>query len=346
MKGEDKSMMKEKDERFDTAAKCICERIYKSLANLPADVKKHTQEIRLRVNRPVCICCTEGVYFLEAGGGLTCRPVSGLLVAEPKDMEESFRNLCSYSIYSHENEIKNGYITLSGGHRAGICGTAVIQSSTICSVRSISSINLRISREIPGAANELLDQLGNRLHEGLLLAGAPSSGKTTILRDIARQMSSGLRGNLKKVAVIDERGEIAGTYMGIPQNDLGSCCDVLDGYPKAEGILIAVRTLSPEIVICDEIGSASEVNAVEEGLNTGVTMIASIHAGSIDEFTRRNQAQKLLKTGAFGNVAVLDVTSGPGKIAGIYKAGDLLAKACRGIAADDGGKSLGIYGIA
>ncbi|MFU0833308.1 MAG: AAA domain-containing protein [Oscillospiraceae bacterium] len=335
-------MVEEKDERFDTAAKWICERIHRALMNLPVDVKKHTQEIRLRINQPVCISCAEGTYFLGTNGELTCRPTNGSLVAEPKDMEDSFRNLCSYSIYSHENEIKNGYITLSGGHRAGLCGTAVIQSSTICSIRNISSINLRISREIPGAADELLNQLGKSLNEGLLLAGAPSSGKTTILRDIARQMSSGLRGNLKKVSVIDERGEIAGTYMGIPQNDLGCCCDVLDGYPKAEGILLAVRTLSPQIVICDEIGSASEVNAVEEGLNTGVTMIASIHAGSIDELMRRKQAQKLLRTGAFGNVAVLDATHGPGQIAGIYKAGDLVDKASWSPSADYGWKSFGL----
>ncbi|MCI1964686.1 MAG: Flp pilus assembly complex ATPase component TadA [Oscillospiraceae bacterium] len=339
-------MVEERDERFDSAAKCICDRIEAELDHLPVDVKKHTQEIRLRVNKPVCICCAEGTYFLGPGGKLTCRPTSGLLVAQPRDMEESFRNLCSYSIYSHENEIRNGYITLSGGHRAGICGTAVLQSESVGSVRSISSINLRISREIQGAADELLNQLGKRLAGGLLLAGAPSSGKTTILRDIARQMSSGLRGNLKKVAVVDERGEIAGTYMGIPQNDLGCCCDVLDGYPKAEGIILAVRTLSPEIIICDEIGSGREVAAVEQGLNTGVNLIASIHAGSAEELMRRKQALNLLQTGAFGTVAILDASRGPGKIAGIYKAGDLLAKAGGGSAADFCGNALGLYGIA
>jgi stage III sporulation protein AA len=261
-------------------------------------------------------------------------------------MEESFRNLCSYSVYSHENEIRNGYITLSGGHRAGICGTAVLQSDSVSSVRGISSINLRISREIRGAADELLDRIWDRLAGGLLLAGAPSSGKTTILRDLARQLSSGVRGNLKKVAVIDERGEIAGTYCGVPQNDLGCCCDVLDGYPKAEGILLAVRTLSPDIILCDEIGSEREVGAVEQGLNTGVILIASIHAGSIEELVRRKQAIKLLRTGAFATVAQLDASKGPGKIAGIYKAGDLLAETGGVSAADFCGNALGIYGIA
>ena len=346
MKGEDKAMNQEKDERFDSAAKCICDRIEKALDCLPGDVKRHAQEIRLRVNRPVCICCSEGTYFLSPEGKIHCRPVPGLLTAEPKDMEESFRNLCSYSIYSHENEIRNGYITLSGGHRAGICGTAVLQSESIGSVRNVSSINLRIAREITGAADRLLERLGNQLSEGLLLAGAPSSGKTTILRDLARQLACGMRGNLKKVAVIDERGEIAGTYMGIPQNDVGCCCDVLDGYPKAAGILIAVRTLSPEVILCDEIGSEEETRAVEQGLNTGVIFIASIHAGSVRDLMRRKQARRLLQAGAFGNVALLDATHGPGKIAGIYKAGDLLAETDGGAVADSGRNARRGYGIA
>ena len=151
---------------------------------------------------------------------------------------------------------------------------------------------------------------------------------------------------MKKVAVVDERGEIAGTYRGVPQNDLGCCCDVLDGYPKAEGILLAVRALSPEVIICDEIGSESEVKAVEQGLNTGVTLIASIHAGSVGELMRRNQAFQLLRTGAFENVALLDAARGPGKIAGIYKAGDLLAETCGSSSPDFRGDALGIYGIA
>lgn len=191
-----------------------------------------------------------------------------------------------------------------------------------------------------------MDRLGNRLEGGLLIGGPPSSGKTTILRDLARQLSSGVRGNIRKVAVVDERGEIAGTYMGVPENDLGCCCDVLDGYPKAEGILLAVRTLSPDVVICDEIGSESEVDAVEQGLNTGVTMIASIHAGDAKELIRRKQAQKLLRTGAFETIAMLQKSYGPGGLSGIYKVGDLLAEAGGCIVSDSGRDAFGICGIA
>lgn len=283
--------------RFDSAAKGLSDRITKHLKNLPADIKNQAQELRLRVNRPVSVCCTGGIYFLNQFGRLACFPGSDMMLADKNDLDESFRNICSYSIYSHQNEIKNGYITICGGHRVGISGTAVLREGEITGMRDISSINIRISREIHGAADELLHALHNDISSGLLLVGAPASGKTTILRDIARQLSSGFGGNVRKVTVVDERGELAGTYMGVPQNDLGICSDILDGYPKAEGIMQAVRSLSPEFIICDEIGSNDEVSAVVQGLNAGATMVSSIHAGSIEELVKRDQAVALLRTG-------------------------------------------------
>lgn len=334
------------EERFDSAAEGVCERIRKSLKALPTDVKKQAQEIRLRVNRPVTVVCPRGIYFVKEGGGIGCIIGAGCITANKSDLEESFRTLCSYSVYSHENEIKNGYITLRGGHRAGICGTAVFQNGTVSGMKDISSVNIRVAREIPGSADVLLNQLKDTLSGGLLLAGPPSSGKTTILRDIARQLSSGIRGNIRKVAVIDERGEIAGSFQGIPQNDIGLCCDVLDGYPKAEGIMLAVRSLSPQYIICDELGTENETHAVEQSLNAGVCVIASIHAGSAGELLRRRQAVALLKTGAFAAAALLNGSEEPGSIAGIYRAGDLLAKSDGSVAADHCGVSRGIYGIA
>lgn len=332
--------------RFDSAAGALCGRIRKLVKNLPADIKSQTQELRLRVNRPVSVCCTGGIYFLSNSGRLLCRPGDDMLVAEKEDLEESFRTICSYSIYSHQNEIRNGYITLSGGHRVGISGTAVCRDNEITGMRDVSSINIRIAREIPGAADELFRVLKSSISSGLLLAGAPASGKTTILRDVARQLSSGICGNIKKVTVVDERGELAGTYMGVPQNDLGFCSDVLDGYPKAEGILQAIRSLSPDFILCDELGGNDEVKAVEQGLNAGVSIISSIHAGSMEDLLHRKQAIALLETGAFGSVAMLDGHERPGKVTGIYKAGDLLAEIYRRAPADSGGNTRGLYGVA
>lgn len=334
------------DLRFDSAARALSDRIRKYLKLLPGSVKKQAQELRLRVNHPVSVCCANEIYFLNRTGRLGCFPSGDMMLAEKEDIEESFRNICSYSVYSHQNEIKNGYITLGGGHRVGISGTAVIRGGIITGLRDISSINIRIAREITGCADELLHRTKGEISSGLLLVGAPSSGKTTVLRDIARQLSSGICGNVKKVAVIDERGELAGTCLGVPQNDLGICSDVLDGYPKAIGILQAIRSLSPEYIVCDELGGNDEVAAVEQGLNAGVSVISSIHAGSVEELMRRKQAVRLLQTGAFGLVAMLNGRENPGKIKGIYRAGDLLAETPGGAVPDRGGDSRGVCTVA
>ncbi|MFR2562105.1 MAG: stage III sporulation protein AA, partial [Anaeromassilibacillus sp.] len=182
------------------------------------------------------------------------------------------------------------------------------------------SINIRIARQVYGCASAVLQAVGKNLREGVLIAGAPASGKTTILRDMARQLSSGLCGDVRKVAVVDERGELAGTYRGVPQNDLGPCCDVLDGYPKGEGILQAIRSLSPEFIICDELGGLADVEAAAQGLNAGVGMISSVHAGNVRELLRRQQAVSLLHTGAFGYVVLLEGSREPGRVAEVYKA--------------------------
>lgn len=332
--------------RFDSAAGGLCDKIGKYLLKLPKDIKMQAQEIRLRVNKPISICCSRGIYFLNQNGSLVCYPSADNMIIRKPDIEESFRNICCYSIYSHQNEIKNGYITIRGGHRVGISGTAVISGGIITGLRDISSINVRVAREVDGCADELLHRLKGSIASGLLLVGPPSSGKTTILRDIARQLSSGVCGDIRKVAVIDERGELAGTYAGVPQNDLGICCDVLDGYPKGIGIMQAVRSLSPEFIICDELGDNEDVSSVEEGLNSGVSIISTIHAGSIEELVKRKQALRLLLTGAFNYVAMLESHAQPGKITGIYKAGELLAKADRNRDRDSGIDSCGVYGVA
>lgn len=332
-------------ERFDTAANAVCGKIGKYLHALPKEIKDSTQEIRLRVNRPVTLSCTAGLYFLDKSGDVSRCPSHGSLTASKDDLDESFRNICGYSVYSHENEIKNGYITVYGGHRIGICGTAVFQKGSVSGMKDISSINVRVAREIIGCADVIMEKLKGSISGGLLLAGAPSSGKTTILRDIARQLSSGESGPIKKVTVVDERGEIAGTYLGVPQNDLGFCCDVLDGYPKAEGIIQAVRSLSPQFIICDELGTSDEAFAVEQGLNAGASIIASIHAGNIEELMKRKQAAALLKTGAFQNIVMLGGEK-PGSVAGIYKTGDLLAEDFRFADPYSVGDACGVYGVA
>lgn len=311
------------EERFDSAAAGLCKSISSVMQKLPDKIKHDAQEIRLRVNRPAAVYCTRQVWFVTKTGNAVSQMTDDLLICTPSDILQSFHALCNYSVYSFQDEIKNGFITISGGHRVGLCGTAVMNDGIMTGVRDISSVNVRIARQINGAADSLFAEVGTGNMSGLLIAGVPSSGKTTLLRDIARQIS--LSKNGKKVVVVDERGEIGGTYAGICQNDLGMC-DVLNGYGKADGIMQAVRCLSPDVIICDEIGSREDVSAINEGVHTGVGIIASIHAGSIEELLQRPQGLDVLHTGAFQQIVLLAARTTPGKINGIYKVGDLNVK--------------------
>lgn len=311
-------------EIFDEVVWALSGKLRAGLANVPGSVKPMVQEIRLRANKPVTLVCRERVYFVSMTGKiLDCRE-DGLLIASQGDIDETFRNICNYSVYSHQEEIKNGFITMRGGHRVGICGTAVRNNREITGVKHVSSLNIRIARQLLGISRGIIKQLqGGTL--GTLFAGPPCCGKTTLLRDIARVLSSGDLGYSRKVAVVDERSEIAAMYEGVSQNDVG-LCDVLDGYPKGEGIMQAIRTLSPQVIVCDEVGGLSDTQAIEESLNAGVVLIASIHAGTLGELIRRKQLIRLLRSGAFEQVIMLTDSAHPGNVENIYKTGELLDK--------------------
>lgn len=225
-------------------------------------------EIRLRTGRRACAVTLDGRM-------LKC--------SEPfsqEDITACFLELCRNSVHSYAREISEGYITLPGGHRVGFCGTAVTGSGAVSTLRDVSSLNIRFAREVRGCARELCSRAFVDGLCSLVVAGKPLSGKTTVLRDMAR-----ILGETHRVCVIDSRGELAGVHGGIPALDIGENTDVLNGYPKAEGIMCALRSLSPEIIICDEIGSDAE--AVAQCMNCGVKLVVSAHAGSIRELRGR-----------------------------------------------------------
>lgn len=329
---------------FDSAVSHLCHNLSQPLLRIPDSVKETAQEIRLRVNQPVVVVCHCKSFFVTPLGhafDCLCRDA---LICTKEMLEESFQIVCSYSIFSHQNEIKNGFVSLQGGHRVGICGTAVLQSGEISSLRDISSMNIRIARQLKGAADSLLDLLGNHVG-GTLLVGPPSCGKTTLLRDMARQLSLGTRGRMQKIAVVDERGELGGCVKGVCQNDLG-LCDVLNGYPKGEGILQSIRCLSPDIIICDEVGGEEDIVSIQQGLNAGVAIVASMHAGGREEFFRRSQARRLLQTMAFDQLVFLSGRDTPGQVESIVKEGELRVEIDRILADGTVRSRSGIFTVA
>lgn len=315
-------MSKKVDNKFDEAISIISSELKNKLQNLPQELKNSTHEIRLRANRPLVLFGSYGSVFLNLDNCTSTQADEGVYICKLQTITDTFNRLCCYSIHTHQNSIINGYITMNGGHRAGVVGTAVCSlDSKITSIKDVSSINIRIARQKLGCADEIVQKLYTSDLQSVLIAGAPSSGKTTLLRDLIRQLSSGNYNY--KVSVIDEREELAAVNSGIAQNDLGLNCDILDSYPKHSAIIAAIKTMSPQIIACDEVGTKSEIDAIKLGVNTGVKFIVTIHASSFDELLERVQVQQLLDTYSFNKVVLLKNSDKPCQIDSIYDAREL-----------------------
>jgi len=232
------------------------------------------------------------------------------------DIDFTFCAVCDNSVHSFEEQIRNGFVTVKGGHRAGLCGTAVNRGGKIKTLKNISSINFRIAGQVRGCAESICREVFADGPCGVLVAGAPMSGKTTVLRDMCRYLAGRYR-----VALVDERSEIAAVYGGVPRNDTGLMCDVFDGYSKAEGIMTAVRTMSPQIIICDEIGGKKDVRAVMDSINSGVFIAASVHAGTPEELAGRKKIMRLVRTGCFRYIVFLEM---PGRTGRVMKLSDFM----------------------
>lgn len=232
-------------------------------------------EIRLRAGRPaVCV---------DIRGGMSvCSEAFSA-----KEIADCFAEICRYSLHSFQDEIAEGFVTLEGGHRVGICGTVVKNNGRIEFIKDISGLDIRMAHQIEGCADEVYNCFFENGGCSLLLAGKPMSGKTTVLRELARKL-----GACHRVCVIDSRNEISASYQGTPAMDIGLNTDALCMCGKSEGILLALRSLSPEYIICDEIGGDAE--AVERAMYCGVRIIASAHAGSLAELSARRETRNLL----------------------------------------------------
>ena len=284
-----------------------------AVAHLPGPL----EEIRVREGRPLQLVCAGGDVFVAAGGGLTQEPAKAWLAGHD-DVLRTFQLMAQGSVYAWEDEIRGGFLTLQGGHRVGLCGRAVTEEGRIRTLKQVASLNIRIAREVPGCAAGLLPRIvrAGRVVSTLIIS-PPQAGKTTLLRDLVRQVSTGAPAlGLKgcKVGLVDERSEVAGCHAGVPQRDVGPRTDVLDGCPKAEGLMLLIRALSPDVVAVDEIGRPADADAVMEALHAGVAVVATAHGWSVADVCRRPALAALLQAGAFGRAAILGRSRGPGTL--------------------------------
>ncbi len=316
-------MTDESVKKFDQAASFTGVPIRRLLLNLPEMIKKNAQEIRLRSGRPLMVSGTNGDFFITEGGRESYIYSQSSVKVTLNDIEDCFNLICGHSVYTHQSGICNGYVTVQGGHRAGIVGTAVIHNGNINAIRDVSSINIRIAKQYKGIADNLFEKISGLEQKSVIVAGPPSSGKTSVLRELARLFSSEPGGFMKTV-IVDERDEIAACLNSIPQNDVGISSDVLSGYSKEKAVTIALRSMSPQNIIIDEITTDEEVAKIESGLNSGVNFYLSAHACNRNELLRRKPVRKLLETGEFGAVAFMESKNNPSKIKEFVLAGELL----------------------
>lgn len=314
-------LSEKKDKDFFSALSIIKGELKNKLLNLPFDIQNETAEIRLRVGKPVMLCGSYGKLFLSLEGKAK-KDFHNSFICYSEDMNSIFSRLCSFSVHSHLQSIVNGFITIQGGHRVGICGTAVTDDKgNVTAVRDLSSLNIRIAREKKGCAADICRMLFSKGLQSIIIAGAPMSGKTTVLRDIVRTLSDG--DETKKICVIDERQEIAAMNAGFCQRDVGVNTDVFDLYPKDKGIINAVKTMSPELIAMDELCTDEEIEAISLAVNSGVKFIVTVHASDYSEILSRPQIKKLLRAFSFEKLVLLKKDK-PGELEGIYDTKELL----------------------
>lgn len=302
-------------------ARWFGEDIRSILVNLKGVVYRETEELRLRVGQPLQIRTLDQDLFISKAGEATSPQKAYVVKAE--DLVSALERMTQSSVYAAEEDLKQGFITLPGGNRVGITGKMVLLQGNIQTIKHISSLNLRIARDVPGLGAKILPLLlssdGSVCHT--LLISPPRAGKTTLLRDLIRAISNGvpqigLRG--LTVGVVDERGELAGMWQGVPTYNLGYRTDILDGCPKASGLSMMVRSMSPQVVAMDEIGHRDDVTAITDALRTGVRILSTAHAGSFAEARSRPVIAELLAQGVFERMVVLSRRQGPGSIEGVY----------------------------
>ena len=272
-------------------------------------------EIRIRCGQPVFVVRGRKEYVLSAQGEeIETDKVSRIrrrdvICFDRGQVERIFHHICRYSPYAYEDELKNGFMTVAGGHRVGVAGQVLPEQGRVQSIRNIRFLNIRISHEMIGCADTVMDRIydakNKRWHSTMVIA-PPACGKTTLLRDMIRQISDGTAGRWPQtVGVVDERSEIAGCFFGQPQNDVGMRTDVLDGCPKASGMEMLLRSMAPDVIAVDEIATGRDVETLLLMAHCGITILATVHGNDMQSLSEKRYLQPLFDAGCFKRFVVL-----------------------------------------
>ncbi|NLT16378.1 MAG: stage III sporulation protein AA [Clostridiales bacterium] len=289
-----------------------------ALRALDETTAARVEELRIRASRPLMVAAGGEDIFVDAHGR-SVGPKEALRIGA-EHVGEIFERVTRASVYAVEHELQCGYTTLPGGYRVGFCGKTVIRLGVPTIISPCASFNIRIVREVIGCADPVLPFIveGQRVHSTLVVS-PPGVGKTTLLRDIARSLSTGFAGcGGFHVSVVDERSEIAACYGGVPQTQLGPRVDVLDGCPKAEGMQMLVRAMAPDVLVVDELARPEELEAVRDAAGGGVAVIASAHGDTVDQVLRRPAFAGCAGQDVFTRCVVLWRAGGVGSIRGVF----------------------------
>jgi len=285
----------------------IGERVLKMGDGLLARV----EEIRIRLGRPLILRAGGADFFMGEDGTSCGDPPARPFLPNEAHLRGTLERLCRQSVYAFADDIRAGFLTLPGGHRVGISGGAAAADGRVSAISHITGLNIRIAREIIGCADGVIPLIyGSGGLAPTLIISPPGCGKTTLLRDIIRRISN----DGESVALVDERGEVGGAYLGVAQKDLGMRTDILDGAPKAEGMMMMLRSMGPDVVAADEIGSAADAAAIAEISTAGVSVLCTIHGKDLTDLKQKSHLANLLTNNTFRRYIFLSRNPKPGSI--------------------------------